>query len=45
VALRRSSTTEDEDQPRFLPQDGRHGRGRRGNARRGGRKPRGRPHR
>jgi len=45
VALRRSSNTEDEDQPRFLPQDGRHGRGRRGNARRGGRKPRGRPHR
>jgi ATP-dependent helicase HrpA len=44
-ALRRSSHTEEEDQPRFAVHDGRRGRGRRGNARRGGRKPRGRPHR
>jgi len=44
-ALRRSSNTEDEDQPRFVAPDGRRGHGRRGNARRGGRKPRGRPHR
>jgi len=44
-ALRRSSNSEDEDQPRFANQGGRRGRGRRGNARRGGPKPRGRPHR
>ena len=44
-ALRRSSTADDEDPPRFADQGGHRGRGRRGNSRRGGRKPRGRPHR